>query len=49
LIDLTVIGARVKGTIAYQGKLITVELPEKSNLAVGPCRWAPREVRVYPV
>ena len=49
LIDLTVIGARVKGTIAFQGKLITVELPEKSNLAVGPCRWAPREVRVYPV
>jgi len=49
LIDLTMLGARVKGTIAYQGKLITVELSEKSNLAVGPCRWAPREVRVYPV
>ena len=49
LIDLTMLGARVKGTIAYQGKLITVELSEKSNLALGPCKWRPREVRIYPV
>ena len=49
LIDLTVIGARVKGTLKYRGKLITVELAEKSDLAVGPCKWRPREVRIYPV
>jgi sulfate/thiosulfate transport system ATP-binding protein len=48
LIDLTVIGARVKGTLKYQDKLITVELTEKSDLAVGPCKWRPREVRIYP-
>ena len=49
LIDLTVIGARVKGTLKHRGKLITVELPEKSDLAVGPCKWRPREVRSYPL
>jgi sulfate transport system ATP-binding protein len=48
LIDLTAIGAWVKGTLSYKGALVTVELSDKGNLAVGPCRWAPREVRIYP-
>ncbi len=49
LIDLTVIGARVKATLKFQGRLITAELAGSSNLALGPCRWRPREVRIYPV
>ena len=48
LIDLTNLGARVKGTLSYRGKLITIELSDKGNLAVGPCAWRPREVRIYP-
>ena len=48
LLDLTAIGPRVRGTLSYREKLVTVELSDNPNLAVGPCRWRPREVRIYP-
>lgn len=48
LIDLSAIGARVKATLSHEGRLVTLELSERTNLAIGPCRWRPREVRIYP-
>jgi sulfate transport system ATP-binding protein len=49
LVDLNAIGPRVRATIGYDGKLVTAELAANPNLAVGaPCRWRPREVRIYP-
>jgi sulfate transport system ATP-binding protein len=53
LIDLIVIGARVRATVGYRGRLLTVELPadalEHRKLTVGqPCHWRPRAVRIYP-
>ncbi|MDB5362527.1 MAG: cysA [Rhodospirillales bacterium] len=48
LIDLSAIGARVKGTLSHEGRLVTLELSDRTSLVVGPCRWRPREVRIYP-
>ncbi|HEV2673453.1 MAG TPA: sulfate ABC transporter ATP-binding protein [Aliidongia sp.] len=53
LIDLTAIGPRMRATIGYENITITVELaaidPAHGDLIVGqPCRWLPREVRIYP-
>ena len=53
LVDLTAIGPRARVTFDHQGKLLTAELSARdlarADLAEGgPCRWRPREVRIYP-
>ncbi|HLZ67394.1 MAG TPA: sulfate ABC transporter ATP-binding protein, partial [Aliidongia sp.] len=53
MVDLHAIGPRARATLDYQGALVTAELnvddiARRSLAAGGPCRWRPREVRVYP-
>ncbi|HLZ66585.1 MAG TPA: sulfate/molybdate ABC transporter ATP-binding protein [Aliidongia sp.] len=53
LVDLHAIGPRARATLDYHGTLVTAELGaddvvRRSLAAGGPCRWRPREVRVYP-
>jgi sulfate transport system ATP-binding protein len=53
LVDLHAIGPRAQATLNYQGALVSAELGlddvARLDLAEGrPCRWRPREVRIYP-
>jgi sulfate/thiosulfate transport system ATP-binding protein len=52
IVDLNAIGPRARVTLDHQGKLVTAELGAddiaRLGLAEGtPCRWRPREVRIY--